>query len=178
MIEITEISPWKKPKEYTLQIKVKKKQNKKNQYNNDTTEKQFIKRQEVTIEMYNNLQNAFNNMDSEMTVFTEKNKRDQQEITTEIIHIIKNIMICIEVENKKLKNNLETAHKKVDDLNSLILVMSMQNKNKLCEHKNWVDNKMDKINNSISTLVKNIKKTDYKTKHVLTKASQTRLPQP
>lgn len=117
-------------------------------------------------------------MDSEMTVFTEKNKRDQQEITTEIIHIIKNIMICIEVENKKLKNNLETAHKKVDDLNSLILVMSMQNKNKLCEHKNWVDNKMDKINNSISTLVKNIKKTDYKTKHVLTKASQTRLPQP
>ena len=37
---------------------------------------------------------------------------------------------------------------------------------------------MDEINNSISTLVKNIKKTDYKTKHVLTKPSQTRLPQP
>ena len=42
--------------------------------------------------------------------------------------------------------------------------MSTQNKNRLYKHKNVVDNKMDEINNSISTFDKNMNKTDYKNK--------------
>ena len=56
-----------------------------------------------------------------MTMFTKKNKRHQQEIPQ--IHIIKNIVISIAEENKKLKDNLETTHKRINNLNSLILDM-------------------------------------------------------
>ena len=41
-----------------------------------------------------------------------------------------------------------------------------------CEHKNLLDNKMDNINNSISTLDKNINKTDYKSKIPINTRSQ------
>ena len=111
-----------------------------------------------------------------MTMFTKKNKRHQQEIPQ--IHIIKNIVISIAEENKKLKDNLETTHKRINNLNSLILDMSTRNKNRLCDHKNWVDNKMDEINGSISSLDKNIKKADCKIKHLLTKVLKARLRRP
>lgn len=55
-----------------------------------------------------------------MTMFAKKNKRDQQGIPQ--IHIIKSIAIPIAEENKKLKDNLETTHKRKDNLNSLILI--------------------------------------------------------
>lgn len=111
-----------------------------------------------------------------MTMFAKKNKRDQQGIPQ--IHIIKSIAIPIAEENKKLKDNLETTHKRKDNLNSLILDMSTRNKNRLCDHKNWVDNKMDEINDSISSLDKNIKKADCKIKHLLTKVLKARLRRP
>lgn len=41
-----------------------------------------------------------------------------------------------------------------------------------CEHKNLLDNKMDNINNSISTLDKNINKTDYKSTTPINTRSQ------
>ena len=141
-------------------------------YKNDL----FVKRPEVTIKIQDNLQNAFNNTDNEMTMFAKKNKRDQQGIPQ--IHIIKSIAIPIAEENKKLKDNLETTHKRKDNLNSLILDMSTRNKNRLCDHKNWVDNKMDEINDSISSLDKNIKKADCKIKHLLTKVLKARLRRP
>ena len=111
-----------------------------------------------------------------MTMFAKKNKRDQQGIPQ--IHIIKSIAIPIVEENKKLNDNLETTHKRKDNLNSLILDMSTRNKNRLCDHKNWVDNKMDEINGSISSLDKNIKKADCKIKHLLTKVLKARLRRP
>ena len=111
-----------------------------------------------------------------MTMFAKKNKRDQQGIPQ--IHIIKSIAIPIAEENKKLKDNLETTHKRKDNLNSLILDMSTRNKNRLCDHKNWVDNKMDEINDSISSLDKSIKKADCKIKHLLTKVLKARLRRP
>ena len=111
-----------------------------------------------------------------MTMFAKKNKRDQQGIPQ--IHIIKSIAIPIAEENKKLKDNLEITHKRINNLNSLILDMSTRNKNRLCEQKNWVDNKMDEINDSMSTLDKNIKKADCKIKHLLTKVLKARVPRP
>ena len=60
----------------------------------------------------------------ESTMFAKKYKRDLQEITTEITNIIKQIITVIAEENKKLKNDLETVHKRIDDLKSLVIDMS------------------------------------------------------
>ena len=66
-----------------------------------------------------------------MFIFAEKYKRDLQEITTEITNIIKQIITVIAEENKKLKNDLETVQKRIDDLKSLIIDMSTRKKKRI-----------------------------------------------
>ena len=66
----------------------------------------------------------------ESTMFAKKYKRDLQEITTEITNIIKQIITVIAEENKKLKNDLETVHKRIDDLKSLVIDMSTRKEKK------------------------------------------------
>ena len=71
MIEMTDMSPRKEPKEWTLPITAKK-----NKTNIRQTPKKdtVVKRQEMTIEMYN-LKNDFNNIHNKMTIFAEENKK-------------------------------------------------------------------------------------------------------
>ena len=71
MIEMTDISPRKEPKEWTLPITVKK--NKTN-IRPTLTKDTVVKIQEMTIEMYN-LKNDFNNIHNKMTIFAEENKK-------------------------------------------------------------------------------------------------------
>ena len=84
---MTDMSPRKEPKECTFPITVKK-----NKTNITPTPKKgkAVKRQEMTIEICNNLKNAFNNIHNKMTIFAEKYKTDQQEISTERTDIIYN----------------------------------------------------------------------------------------
>ena len=74
IIEMTDMLPRKGQKECPLLTTVEK-----NKTNITPTPKKgkAAKRQEVTIKMYSNLKNAFNNIDNEMTMFAGKYQRDQ-----------------------------------------------------------------------------------------------------
>ena len=93
--------------------------------------------------MYNNLKCAFNKIDDEMTHFAKRYQEEQKEITTEITDIIKNITTPIAEENKILRKDLQTANKRIDELNTLILDFTVKNKNKITENKILITNKID-----------------------------------
>ena len=103
----------------------------------------------VTIEIYYNLKCAFNKIDNEMTHFAKRYQEEQKEITTEIIDLIKNIITPIAEENTNLRKDLQTANKRIDELNTLILDLTTK-KNKITKNKIQITNNIDKINNPVN----------------------------
>ena len=99
----------------------------------------------VTIGMYDNLKCAFNKIDDEMAHFAKRYQEKQKEITTEIIDLINNIITPIAEENTNLRKDLQTANKRIDELNTLILDLTTKNKNKITENKILITNNIDKI---------------------------------
>ena len=85
--------------------------------------------------MYNNLKCAFNKIDDEMTHFAKGYQEEQKEITTDITDVIKNIITPIAEENKILGKDLQTANKRIDELNTLILDLTTKTKTNLLRTK-------------------------------------------
>ena len=95
--------------------------------------------------MYDNLKCAFSKIDDEMAHFAKRYQEEQKEITTEIIDLINNIITPIAEENTNLRKDLQTANKRIDELNTLILDLTTKNKNKITENKILITNNIDKI---------------------------------
>ena len=149
MIEMVELTPQKKSPERILHSAKKPKTNiPPRKPKNDTTPT-------VTIEMYNNLKCAFNKIDDEMAHFAKRYQEEQKEITTEITDLIKNIITPIAEENTNLQKDLQTANKRTDELNTLILDLTTKNKNKITENKILITNKIDEINNQVTNTMDN-----------------------
>ena len=137
MIEMVELTPQKKSPERNLHSAKKAKTNiPSRKPRNDTTP-------EVTTEMYNNLKCAFNKIDDEMAHFSKKYLEEQREITIEITDLIKNIITPMAEENTNLQKDLQTANKRIDEFNTLILDLTTKNKNKISENKILFTNKID-----------------------------------
>ena len=105
--------------------------------------------------MYNDLKCAFNKIDDEMAHFAKRYQEEQKEITTEITDLIKNIITPIAEENTNLQKDLQTANKRTDELNTLILDLTTKNKNKITENKILITNKIDEINNQVTNTMDN-----------------------
>ena len=106
--------------------------------------------------MYNNLKCAFNKIDDEMAYFAKRYQEEQKEITTKITDLIKKIITPIAEEKTKLLKDLQqTANKRIDELNSLILDLTIKNKNKITESKILITNNIDKINNQVTNTMLN-----------------------
>ena len=100
--------------------------------------------------MYNNLKCAFNKIDDEMAYFAKRYQEEQKEITTKITDIIKKIITPIAEEKTKLLKDLQQASKRIDELNTLILDLTIKNKNRITENKILITNNIDKINNQVT----------------------------
>ena len=119
--------------------------------------------------MYNNLKCAFNKIDDEMTHFAKGYQEEQKEITTDITDVIKNIITPIAEESKILGKGLQTAKKRIDELNTLILDLTTKNKNKITENKILITNKIDDINNQMTNAIDNhIERTELKIEQMQT----------
>ena len=149
MIEMVELTPQKKLPERILHSVKKGKTNiPPRKPKNDTTPT-------VTIEMYNNVKCEFNKMDDEMPHFAKRYQEEQKELATKITDSIKNIITRIVEENTNLRKDLQTANKRIDELNTLILNLTTKNKNKITENKILITNNIDKINNQVTNRVDN-----------------------
>ena len=164
VIEMVELTPQKNSPERILHSAKKGKTNiPPREPNNDTTPT-------VTIEMYNNLKCAFNKIDDEMAYFAKRYQEEQKEITTEITDLIKNIITPIAEEKTKLLKDLQTANKRIHELNTLILDLTRKNKNKITENKILITNNIDKINNQVTnTMLNHIVRTENRTNATLQK---------
>ena len=90
-----------------------------------------------------------------MTHFAKRYQEEQKEITSEATDIIKNIITSIAEESKSLWKDLQTANKKIDELNTLIFDLTTKNKNKITENKILITNKIDDINNQMTNTIDN-----------------------
>ena len=162
MIEMVELTPQKKPPVRMLHSAKKGKTNiPPRKPRHDTTPT-------VTIEMNNNLKCAFNKLDDKMAYFAKKYQEEQKEITNEITDLIKNIITPIAEENTNLQRDLQTANKRTDELNTLILDLTTKNKNKITENKILITNKIDEINSQVANTMDNhIKTTENRTNAML-----------
>ena len=84
-----------------------------------------------------------------MAHFTKRCQEWQKEITTEIADLIKNVITPIAEENTNLRKDLQTANKRIDELNTLILDLTTK-KNKITKNKIQITNNSDKINNPVN----------------------------
>ena len=163
LIEMVELTPQKNSPERILHSAKKGKTNiPPRKPKNDTTPT-------VTIEMYNNVKCEFNKMDDEMPHFA-KRYQEQKELATKITDSIKNIITRIVEENTNLRKDLQTANKRIDELNTLILNLTTKNKNKITENKILITNNIDKINNQVTnTMLNHIVRTENRTNATLQK---------
>ena len=145
-IELEDLSPQKKkstdkPQDLTPKTKKIK-----------ATKKSKNENGEVTIQMYNYLKKAINNIE-ELNQFALRYEKEKEVITSKISEYIKNLINPIEEENKKLKEelnttnkqlqeennqlkvNLSTVYSKIEELRFLILDSSTQCKNAVKETK-------------------------------------------
>ena len=106
----------------------------------------------VTLDMHNNLKNTINKMEDEITQFAERYEEEQANIATEISKIVEALIAPIASENIKLKEELNDANLKIEQLRSQILGITTQNRNKIKESKNWTSSELETINNSIAAL--------------------------
>ena len=90
----------------------------------------------VTVEMHNNLKNTIKKMDDEITQFAKRYEEEQASIATEISRIVEALIAPIASENTKLKEELNDANLKIEQLRSQILDITTQNRNKIKETKN------------------------------------------
>ena len=158
MIEMVELIPQKKLLERILHSAKKGRTNiQPRKPKNDTTPT-------VTIEMYNNVKCEFNKMDDEMPHFAKRYQEEQKELATKITDSIKNIITRIVEENTNLRKDLQTANKRIDELNTLILDLTTNNKNKITETKILITNNIDKINNAV---------TNTRDNHIVTTENRT-----
>ena len=164
MKEIVELTPQKKSPERILHSA------KKGKTNIPSIKPKNDKTLAVTIEMYNNLKCAFNKIDDEMAHFAKRYQEEQKVIATEITDLIKKIITPIAEENKNLREDLQTAKKRIDELNTLILDLTTKNENKITENKILITNKIDEINNQVTNAVENhIVTTENRTNATLQK---------
>ena len=85
-----------------------------------------------------------------MTNFAKKYQEEQKEITTEMTDLIKNIITAIAEQSTNVRKDLQTANRRVDQLNTLILDLTTNNKNKTTENKILITNNIHKINNHVN----------------------------
>ena len=164
MKEIVELTPQKKSPERILHSA------KKGKTNIPSIKPKNDKTLAVTIEMYNNLKCAFNKIDDEMAHFAKRYQEEQKVIATEITDLIKKIITPIAEENKNLREDLQTAKKRIDELNTLILDLTTKNENKITENKILITNKIDEINNQVTNAMENhIVTTENRTNATLQK---------
>ena len=83
----------------------------------------------VTLDMHNNLKNTINKMEDEITQFAERYEEEQANIATEISKIVEALIAPIASENIKLKEELNDANLKIEQLRSQILGITTQNRN-------------------------------------------------
>ena len=81
--------------------------------------------------MHGNLKNAINKIAKEMVDFPNEYNYDQEQINLRITDIIQNLITPIILENKKLKEELQTPYKKIDELNTQIHDIVAQNINRM-----------------------------------------------
>lgn len=91
--------------------------------------------------MENNLKFALDETDDEMTHFAGRNQAEKKKITTEIIYVIKNVIIPFSEENTIMRKKLQPPNKMIDELNNLILDLTTKNKSKISENKILIRNK-------------------------------------
>ena len=84
-----------------------------------------------------------------------KRYQEQKELATKITDSIKNIITRIVEENTNLRKDLQTANKRIDELNTLIADLTTKNQNKITENKILITNNIDKINNQVTNRVDN-----------------------
>ena len=106
----------------------------------------------VSLEMQNNLKNTINKMDDEITQFTREYEEEQASIATEINEIVGTLIAPIASENIKLKEELNDANLKIEELRRQILDITTQNRNKIKESKNLISGELETINSSIEML--------------------------
>ena len=112
--------------------------------------------------MYNNLKGTMNKMDNEMNEFSNRYSVEQSVITVEITDILKNFITPLTKENLQLKQELEAANKRIENLNSQLLDVTNGNANKVKELKNWVTCKLEAVecnNYQLSEQLQIVKKT-------------------
>ena len=112
--------------------------------------------------MYNNLKGTMNKMDNEMNEFSNRYSVEQSVITEEITDILKNFITPLTKENLQLKQELEAANKRIENLNSQLLDVTNGNANKVKELKNWVTCKLEAVecnNYQLSEQLQIVKKT-------------------
>ena len=63
-----------------------------------------------------------------------------------------------------MRKDLQTANKRIDELNTLILDLTTNNKNKITETKILITNNIDKINNTV---------TNTRDNHIVTTENRT-----
>ena len=112
--------------------------------------------------MYNNPKRTMNKMDNEMNEFSNRYSVEQSVITEEITDILKNFITPLTKENAQLKQELEAANKRIENLNSQLLDVTNGNANKVKELKNWVTCKLEAVecnNDQLSEQLQIVKKT-------------------
>ena len=82
----------------------------------------------VTPEMHKNLKYTINKMDDEITQFAKRYEGEQANISIEISKIVEALIAPIASENIKLKEELNDANLKVEQLRSQILDFTTQNR--------------------------------------------------
>ena len=103
-----------------------------------------------------------NKMDNEMNEFSNRYSVEQSVITEEITDILKNFITPLTKENLQLKQELEAANKRIENLNSQLLDVTNGNANKVKELKNWVTCKLEAVecnNYQLSEQLQIVKKT-------------------
>ena len=126
--------------------------------------------------MYNNLKFLFNKIDDYMADFAKRYQEEQKQMTTKTKDSIKNAITPIAEWNTKLQKDLQTANKRVDELNTLIPDLTTKNKNKITENEILITNNLDKTNNQVTNAIdSHIVTTQNRTNATLQKDNKKKL---
>ena len=132
-----------------------------NKQKSSTTKKKAIDKcnntNMVTLEMHSKLKSTINKIDDEVTQFPKRYEQEQAKFTTEISKIVETLITPIRNKNIKLKEKLNDANLKFEQLRRQVLDITTQNGNKLKESKNWILGELGTINNSITALDNGLK---------------------
>ena len=121
------------------------------------TKKKANNVEDVTLQMHNNLKNTINKIDDEIHNFAIRYQQEQEQITGELTNIINQLITPLQEESHQLRNELQEAHKQIEELKSFIQdnVVIMKNSNK--ESKRWVSTELEEMKTSIKTNTEQVK---------------------